>query len=68
MILLKVQVFVSFVFMEIGTINLWDDCKQCDTDSKKIDHLAKLVITRKFDNDILTSKDVCKLLDIKSNF
>jgi len=51
----------------IGTISLWEDCNECETDSQKINHLAKLIITRKFDNDILTSKDVCKLLDIKSN-
>ena len=51
----------------IGTINLWEDCNECETDSQKINHLAKLVIERQSDKDILTSVEVCKLLNIRLN-
>tara|TARA_R110000822_G_scaffold140752_3_gene278461 strand:+ start:364 stop:645 length:282 start_codon:yes stop_codon:yes gene_type:complete len=53
--------------METGSVNLWEDCVQCDTDTQKINHLAKLLVTRKSEMDILTSKDVCKILDIGLN-
>ena len=53
--------------MAINDINLWSDCIRCDTDSQKINHLAKLIINQKSDNDFYTSKEVCKMLNITSN-
>lgn len=50
-----------------GTVKLWEDCDECETESQKIDHLAKLVIERQSDKDILTSVEVCKLLNIRLN-
>ena len=53
--------------MAINDIKLWSDCIECDTDSQKINHLAKLIINQKSDNDFYTSKEVCKMLNITSN-
>ena len=53
--------------MAINDINLWSDCVRCDTDSQKINHLAKLIINQKRDNHFYTSKEVCKMLNITSN-
>ena len=53
--------------MEYGSVNLWEDCIECETESQKINHLAKLLIERKLDNDILTSVEVCKMLNIRLN-
>ena len=53
--------------MEIGTVNLWEDCVQCDTDTQKINHLASVVINQKNDKDFYSSKEVSEMLNITSN-
>ena len=50
--------------METGSVNLWEDCVQCDTDTQKINHLASLVINQKSNNDFYTSKEVSEILNI----
>ena len=50
--------------METGSVNLWEDCVQCDTDTQKINHLANVLINQKNDKDFYSSKEVSEMLNI----
>ena len=57
----------NFIAMETGYINLWEDCKECDSIEGVKDHLQHVIINRTnlfYHKPHYTSKEACKYLKI----
>ena len=53
--------------MEYGTVNLWEDCKGCDSVEGVKDHLQKVIVNKTnmfYHKPHYNSKEACKYLKI----
>ena len=54
----------NFIAMEKDYINLWEDCKECDTMENKVVHLATKINRLSEPKEYLTSKEAREYLGI----